>query len=133
MNSRGGFSSVSGREMDERIHRLVMSQPIPLRLVEAIERAPDLSSNRTPSRVLRAQRFGVRSLEAEDMTPQLRTTLELLCHGRNNPEIARETFYAHDTVRDQTKALLGIFSARNRAHLAALAVAQGYVDMKNAA
>lgn len=119
--------------MDERIHRLVMSQPIPLRLVRAIERAPDLSENRSPSRVLKAQQFGVRSLSPDDLTPQLRTTLGLICHGRTNPQIARETFYALDTVRDQTKALLGIFSARNRTHLAALAVAQGYVDMKIAA
>lgn len=110
-----------------------MSQPIPMRLASAIGRAPDLNPNRTPSRIDKAIAHGVRSLDPDDMTPILRETLTLICHGHTNEEIARETFYAIDTVRDRTKALLGIFSARNRAHLAALAVAQGYVDMKLAA
>jgi DNA-binding NarL/FixJ family response regulator len=117
--------------MDERVYRLVMSQPVPMRLAIAIERAPDLTVNRTPARLAKARVYSP-SLDPDDMTPILRTTLALICHGRTNEEIARETFYALDTVRDRTKALLAIFAARNRTHLAALAVAQGYVDMSQA-
>ena len=47
-------------------------------------------------------------------------TLVLVCHGYTNEEIARRTHYSLDTVRDRTKALFGIFDARNRAHLAGL-------------
>jgi DNA-binding NarL/FixJ family response regulator len=88
-----------------------------------------LSVNRSPSRFLKAQKYGLGSLDPDDMKPVMHRTLVLICHGHTNDEIARRTFYSLDTVRDRTKALLAVFDARNRAHLAALAVAQGYVDM----
>jgi DNA-binding NarL/FixJ family response regulator len=109
-----------------------MSQPVPMRLAVAIERAPDLSTNRTPSRLAKARLYAP-SLDPDDMPPIMRRTLALICHGHTNEEIARETYYALNTVKDRAKALLGIFDARNRTHLAALAVAQGYVDMSQAA
>lgn len=56
--------------------------------------------------------------------------LELISHGYTDAEIAARTHYAPDTVKDRAKALMAVFGARNRTHLAALAVAQGYVDMK---
>lgn len=96
----------------------------------ALALAPDLTRNRSPSRAYKARQRGSPDLDPETMPPMLLRCLTLLCHGYTNVEIAERTHYSFDSVRDQTKALLGIFDASNRAHLAALAVAQGYVDMK---
>lgn len=114
---------------DERIRRIVLRNPIPLRLVEAIDRAPDLRVNQTPSRIWQARQWGCPTLDPDDLTLSLERTLVLLCHGYTNEQIAKKTKYAYDSVKDQVQALFAIFMARNRAHLAALAVAQGYVDM----
>jgi len=116
--------------MDERIYRIVMSRPIPIRLAEALERAPDLTVHRTASRAALARKVGIPSMDPDDMKPIFEETLELICHGYSNREIAERTYWSIDTVRERTKALFATFDARNRAHLAALAVAQGYVDMK---
>lgn len=102
-----------------------------MRLATALYLAPDLGVNQTPSRVLKAHSYG--GLDPENLRPIMLRTLTLICHGYSDVEIAERTNYAHDTVRDQVKGLLAIFSARNRTHLAALAVAQGYVDVTLAA
>jgi DNA-binding CsgD family transcriptional regulator len=62
------------------------------------------------------------------MTPTLRETLELLCQGYSNREIAERRHYSEEAIQDHTKRLLALFGARRRAHLAALAVAEGHVD-----
>lgn len=119
--------------MDERIYRLVLSRPIPLKLVEALALAPDLTPYQTPTRVIKAKQWGMRSLEPDKLTPKLHRTLVLLTHGHTDREIAGRIFYSEESVKDQVKALCAVFSARNRTHLAALAVAQGYVRMELAA
>lgn len=101
-----------------------------MKLANALLRAPDLEVNQTPSRVFRAQQHGLSSLDPQDMKPAMRETLRLVCCGLTNKEIAERTHYSHDTIRGRTQALLAIFNARNRAHLAALAVARRYVDMR---
>lgn len=98
-----------------------------MRLATALYLAPDLSVNQTPSRVLKARSHG--GLDPDNLLPIMHRTLLLICHGYSNAEIAERTNYALDTVRDRVKGLLAIFCARNRTHLAALAVAQGYVDV----
>jgi DNA-binding CsgD family transcriptional regulator len=62
------------------------------------------------------------------MTPTLHATLELVCQGYSNREIAERRHYSEDAIQDHTKRLLAIFGARRRAHLAALAVAEGHVN-----
>lgn len=104
-----------------------------MRLVEALERAPDLNRYQTPTRVIKARQWGVGSLDPDELTPLLHRVLVLVTHGHTDPEIARRIYYSPESVKDQVKALCAVFSARNRTHLAALAVAQGFVDMTLAA
>lgn len=106
-----------------------MSQPIPDRLIRNLARAPDLSANLTPSRIMKARLCGAGSLEPDELPPRLVRVLALVCQGYTDREIADQTHYAVETIKDRTKALMAVFRARNRTHLAALAVAQGYVDM----
>jgi DNA-binding CsgD family transcriptional regulator len=63
------------------------------------------------------------------LTPNLLETLPLVCQGYSNREIAEMRHFSEEAIKDHVKRLLAIFQARRRAHLAALAVAQGYVDM----
>lgn len=106
--------------MDERIYRLVMSRPIPERLISDLARAPLLPL------------WACRRQVNHTLTPALRETLPYVCHGYTNREIAERLQYSEDAIKDRVKRLLAIFRARSRAHLAALAVAQGYVDLDNA-
>ncbi len=96
----------------------------------AIALAPDLTVNQTPARWTRVRQNGISSMNPDDMKPAMLRTLVLLCHGYTNEQIARRTHYSRDTIKGRTEALFAVFGARNRAHLAAVAVAQGYVDMK---
>ena len=75
--------------MDERIRRIVHSQPIPMRLVTAIDLAPVLSVNQTPSRVLKALSHG--GLDPDNLRPIMLRTLTLICHGYSDLEIAKRT------------------------------------------
>jgi DNA-binding NarL/FixJ family response regulator len=119
--------------MDERIRRLVMSQPIPMRLADAVLAcSQDVSAYRSPERLLVARKIGLGSLDPADLTPALRVMLTLICHGHTNREIAAITETPFDTVRERVKGLLAVFDARNRAHLVGLAVAHGYVSMESA-
>lgn len=79
------------------------------------------------SREIRAIQVGCRSLDPEAMTPSMRRILKLVAEGYSNREIGEKTGYAHGTIQGQVVALLAVFRARNRTHLAALAVARGYV------
>lgn len=62
------------------------------------------------------------------MTPRLLETLRLLCLGYSNREIAERVCFSEEAIKDHVKRLLALFGARRRAHLAALAVAEGYVN-----
>lgn len=105
--------------MDERIRRIVLQQPIPERLVRKLARVP-LATDQPPHRIARSLQYGATPGDPSSLTPKLRRTLELLCEGYRDREIARETGYAYDTVRDHVQALCAVLGARNRSHLAAL-------------
>jgi DNA-binding CsgD family transcriptional regulator len=95
--------------VDERIYRLVMSRPIPDKLIRNLG-----------------------NLEARRKTPLTSTqrkTLQLVCEGYSTPEISAMRHYHPDSIKYQIRRLKWFFGARNRTHLAALAVAQGYVDL----
>lgn len=96
-----------------------MSQPIPEKLIRDLSRAPLLEA-------WRIRRYA--GLRAE-LTPTLRRALWLVCEGFTTREIAARTYYSEEAAKDHIRRLVVMFGARNRAHLAALAVAQGYVDM----
>lgn len=53
----------------------------------------------------------------------------MIAQGYSNREIAEKTGYPFDTVRGQVVGLLAVFEARNRTHLAALAVSKGYATV----
>lgn len=114
--------------VDERIYEMVMSHPIPERLLSALGKAPTLPPYVTPGRWLKAQRLGCGHLDPDCLPPPLRETLALACCGYTNDEIAEATHYSPNTVRDHMRVLLACFRARNRTHLAALAVARGYIS-----
>jgi DNA-binding NarL/FixJ family response regulator len=103
--------------LDARIHRIVMASPIPEKLIHNLGRAPFLPL------------YACRRYANMNLTPNLLETLPLVCHGFSNKEIAAQRHYSEEATKDHVKRLLAIFRARNRAHLAALAVAQGYVEM----
>lgn len=104
---------------DERIRRLVFSRPIPERLIRDLSRAPLLESHQVRKYV---------SVH-RNLTPTLYRTLELLCYGYSVREIAHRRHYSYTAIQDHSKRLLALFRARNRAHLAALAVASGYISL----
>ena len=102
--------------MDERIRRIVHSQPIPDRLVTDLAKAGFPDSYR------------VRKYMHPTLTDNLRQTLPYVCQGYSDREIGELRHYSEEAIKDHVKRLLAIFGARRRAHLAALAVARGYVD-----
>ena len=98
-----------------------MSQPIPDRLIRDLGRVPTLEPYEIRKYVWRES----------VLTPTLRATLELICKGYSTREIAEMRHYSEAAIQDHSKRLLAIFRARRRPHLAALAVAQGYVDVRS--
>ena len=108
--------------MEERIRRLVLSQPIPVRLSRALIAASQATEYRTPDRIFRARQWGAFELDPSRLPPQLRKVLLGVCRGDSNAEIGAATNYSCHSVKDQIRALLAVFEARNRAHLAALGV-----------
>jgi len=108
--------------MEERIRRLVLSQPIPTRLIRALTAASRPTEYRTPDRIFRARQWGAFDLDPGQLSPQLRKVLLGVCRGESNAEIGAATNYSCYSVKDQIRALLAVFEARNRAHLAALGV-----------
>lgn len=97
-----------------------MSRPIPEKLIRDIGRAEVLEAWEI-NRVRRTLR--------SSLTRTLLVTLPYVCYGYSNAQIAERLFYSEDAVKDHVRRLLVIFRARNRAHLAAKAVARGIVDM----
>ncbi len=61
------------------------------------------------------------------MSPVLRAVLVGICNGKSSPEIAAELDVPLDTVKSQIKTLRARYNARDRAHIAALAVRHGHV------
>jgi DNA-binding NarL/FixJ family response regulator len=68
-----------------------------------------------------------RPVRPEEVPPYVKRTLELLCRGWSNPEIAVEIDRSKGCVTRHVTALLVVYGARDRTHLAALAAAQGHV------
>lgn len=97
-----------------------MSQPIPDRLIRSLARSPLPDPYRASRHV------------NGNLTPNLRETLLLVCQGYTNREIAEARHYSEEATKDHVKRLLGMFGARNRTHLAAMAVlamARGDVEV----
>jgi DNA-binding CsgD family transcriptional regulator len=107
--------------VDPAIYRIVMSQPVPDKLFAHLRRAPLVPL------------WNIRYQVNTNLTPNLRATLPLVCEGYTNREIAALRHYSEEAVKDHVKRLLAIFGARRRSHLAALAVARGFVDMSGEA
>lgn len=102
---------------DEFIRRLVLSKPIPDKLIANLREAPELD----PYRYSKRGRY-------RNVTERLQRTLELVCLGYTNREIAEMTFFSEEAVKDHVKRLIAIYHARNRTHLAALVVAESLRD-----
>jgi DNA-binding NarL/FixJ family response regulator len=62
-----------------------------------------------------------------NLTPRMEEILPFVCRGYTNAEIGERVFASEETVKSYVKRLLDYFQARNRTHLAALAVESGYV------
>lgn len=58
-------------------------------------------------------------------------TLRLVCEGHTNAEIGVLMFVGEETIKSRIKLLLRHFGARNRWHLAALAIASGTVRVSS--
>jgi DNA-binding NarL/FixJ family response regulator len=99
--------------MDERIYRIVMTNPIPDALIRSLGRAPLVRHPRWRCGAGRAQR-PVR------MTPALYETLKLAARGKTSPEIAATLAISLVEAKDRVKRLLAFFDARNRTELAAI-------------
>lgn len=99
---------------DDFIRKLVLSKPIPDKLIANLRKAPELDP-------YRASRYARGTL-----TERLERTLELVVCGYSNREIAEMTHYSEEAVKDHVKRLLAIYHARNRTHLAALVVAESF-------
>lgn len=92
---------------DELVRLLVMSQPIPEKLIVDLANA------------LEGPRFIDRKYAGHPgrVTPILWETLKLIAAGYSEPRIARELGVSRAAVNDRTKRLLAIFDARNRMEL----------------
>lgn len=99
--------------MDERIQRIVHAYPIPDKLIRNLGNAPLVSR---PRRTMHPS-----------LTPRMREVLALVCEGYTNAEIGKRIGCSEETVKSHVKRLLDYFQARNRAHLAAIAVSSGRV------
>jgi len=89
--------------VDERIRRIVFSQPIPERLIRNI------------GRVDRQDR----------MTPRRWETLKLVAQGLSNREIAAIRGVSYDTVRKDVRALYSRLEVPNRTALVAKVYREG--------
>lgn len=92
------------RLSDEFIRRLVMSQPIPDRLIRDIAALPD----ETPAHV---RKYAGQKIT---MTPALWETLKLVAAGASTPAIAEEFGIPVERAKDRVKRLLAYFDARDR-------------------
>lgn len=102
---------------DAAIRRLVLSRPIPDKLIRDIARLPE--HDEPFSRRYSGSRLTV--------TPRLRYTLRLVALGWTNRRIADELGATEEGVRDRVKRLLSIYHARNRTELVAKAIRAGDV------
>lgn len=87
---------------DEFVRLLVLSQPIPERLIV------DLANALEPPRHWR------RRPAPAHMTPLLWETLKLVAAGHTTPRIAEEFGIPLETARDRVKRLLSYFDEPNR-------------------
>ena len=88
----------------KQIRELVLSRPIPERLIENLARAP-----------------------RRRLTPALEEALELAALGRTDGEIALELGISLPAAKDRVLRLLALYEVRNRTELAAL-VARGAIS-----
>ena len=117
---------------DDAIRRLVLNNPIPDKLIRNLQNAPLLAAHETPGRVYKAKRYGVTKF-GDPLSDVLKEVLILVCHGYTNQEIAKRLYYSFFTVKEMIVAIIVAYGAKNRTHLASLAVAYGDVDIKKAA
>jgi len=64
-----------------------------------------------------------------DLPETMRLTIAFIVLGYSNPEIAEMRHYSKEAITRHVTALLMVFNARNRTHLAALAVSMGIVKV----
>ena len=118
--------------MDERIERLVMSQPVPDGLVEAIATAPDvplheidryveayrnLPRTGKDDRAARVRRYG--------LTLRQTRALELAAVGLTRKEIAHAMSLNEETVRNHLSRARYRLGAKNTTHAVAIGIRQG--------
>lgn len=115
-SAKRGFSLASPID-DDALRRLVVAAPIPDRLLRNLERAPIVDTAK-----LRTFR-----VVNPTLTPALLAVLERVAVGRTNPQIAADLGISLEAARDRVKRLLRLYDARNRTHLAALAIRAGDV------
>ncbi len=106
-----------GSDLDAAVRRIVLSRPIPMELAQAIADAPIVLSP-------------AKAREPGGLTPARLKVLRLLVLGLTNREIAEALERSEETVKRQVRELLRTVGAKNRAHLAALAVAYGIADVR---
>jgi DNA-binding NarL/FixJ family response regulator len=87
----------------EAVRRLVLSRPIPDKLIA------NLARYRVPER---PRKYADRETAA--MTPALWETLKLLAAGYSTPRIAVELGVPHAAAHDRVRRLLAYFDARDR-------------------
>lgn len=95
-----------------------MSNPIPDRLFADLRKAPLVE----PWEIRRYA-----AMSHRPMTLQMRYTLLLVASGLTNRQIGEELHIGTETARIRVRRLLSIYGARNRTHLAAIAIRRGDV------
>lgn len=100
------------------MRHIVMTRPIPERLIADLARAPLLEEN-----LIREYSTGKRTL-----TPALAAVVPLVIEGKPYRVIAKELGITHYSAQDRIKRLLALYRARNRVHLAAMLVREQLRD-----
>jgi DNA-binding NarL/FixJ family response regulator len=113
----------ASQRLDTAIRRMVLERPIPMRLAEAIARAP----------LVPQSKLGSPRPRGSQLSPARQNVLALICCGLTNAEIAEELGRSKQTIQTQVRELLRIVGAHNRTHLAVLAVAHGLVRIRSTA
>lgn len=104
------------RLSDEFVLRLVLSNPIPDRLIRNLGLVPDDVGS-----VVRDE-FGLRG---PTLTPRLLYTLLLVAQGFSDQRIADEVGVSLEGIKTRLKRLLSHYRARNRTELVAKAIRSG--------
>ena|SRR5215813_13985109 len=101
--------------MDDRVRRLVLSRPIPDKLIKDLADAPLVEEQ--INTFLRGR--------SRKLTPALIGILIDICSGYTEKQIAEMHRLSEDAVKDRTKRLLALYRARNRTHLVATVLRNG--------